>query len=471
MHRLTNSQRRDMVNQAKIAFVMIVKNEEENIRRCLKSIRQFAYDIIILDTGSKDRTVKYCRGYSANVTEMKWKGKWDFSKARNIVFDMARKTPAKWCFIIDADEWLSDRDDGDWLLRAAVMGLRDGSDGFQVRIHSFFKKIGLVGTWLPSVRLCRNNNEWKYTGSVHNQLSIHGRIGQIPCKVSHTGYDLSPEKALEKHKRSCTLLLQQVHETHGKASFPWFNLVKEYNSRGEWHKALRCVEHAMPILKEQGRLKRENVMCSIFHLASHAAIQVEVWDKAIDYARQGIEAIDDFPDFWFDLVQIYSIISDIEEMEKAYEKYVECVRKYAKGRMVFVQEVARCDYVGHAEYFRAAAYEHSGNIDKARECFRNAMKANPRWADPCLAAARMERLNEGDATEAIRLYGEAAQITPSGTNLAEMAEMLYLVGEKEKATTFMGWSKTRFELEDKPERAEKANEWLEIYGDKKEEVA
>ena len=164
------------------------------------------------------------------------------------------------------------------------------------------------------------------------------------------------------------------------------------------------------------------------------------------------------------MVKKFLAFFKIEKMEEACGHYIKSVAKYDKGQSFFCQEVTRYDYMGHMHFFRGTAYERTNDLEKAKECFREATKVNPGWADPFVAGARLLRVQGENPKEAVDLYGKAAMINPSGTNLAEMAEMLYLVGEKEKATTFMTWAGMRFGLEKRHSRQELAEEWIKKYG-------
>ncbi len=90
-----------------LSVCMIVKNEEEQIARCLASLKPVAGEIIIADTGSTDRTIDICRAFGAQVHDFTWTN--DFSEARN--FSMSKAT-GQWVLIHDADEVISPRDYG-----------------------------------------------------------------------------------------------------------------------------------------------------------------------------------------------------------------------------------------------------------------------------------------------------------------------------------------------------------------------
>ncbi|RKX21112.1 MAG: glycosyltransferase, partial [Candidatus Zixiibacteriota bacterium] len=84
-----------------ISACMIVKNEEELLPGCLDSIRDLVDEIIIVDTGSDDKTMEIARSYGAKIFEQPWEG--NFSKHRNYSMEQAT---SDWILIIDADEKL-----------------------------------------------------------------------------------------------------------------------------------------------------------------------------------------------------------------------------------------------------------------------------------------------------------------------------------------------------------------------------
>ena len=82
-----------------ISLCMIVKNEERVLGRCLESVQEIADEIIIVDTGSEDRTKEIAEKYHARVFEQEWQD--DFSRARNYSFSQAEMD---YCMWLDADD-------------------------------------------------------------------------------------------------------------------------------------------------------------------------------------------------------------------------------------------------------------------------------------------------------------------------------------------------------------------------------
>ena len=84
-----------------LSLCMITKNEENNLSRCLDCIKEFVDEIIIVDTGSTDKTVEIAKSYGAHIYHYDWNN--DFSKARNVSLQKATKD---WILVLDADEVL-----------------------------------------------------------------------------------------------------------------------------------------------------------------------------------------------------------------------------------------------------------------------------------------------------------------------------------------------------------------------------
>ena len=85
-----------------ISVCLITKNEEKFLSDCLQSIREIADEIILVDTGSTDRTVEIAGAFGCRVIHHEWQN--DFSLARNTGITAAN---GKWILCIDADERLS----------------------------------------------------------------------------------------------------------------------------------------------------------------------------------------------------------------------------------------------------------------------------------------------------------------------------------------------------------------------------
>jgi len=93
--------RNDNTPKPALSFTLIVKDEEKYIEGCLQSIQDIADEIVVLDTGSSDRTIEIVKRNNVKLHHFEWIG--DFSAARN---EALRYATGEWIFIIDADERL-----------------------------------------------------------------------------------------------------------------------------------------------------------------------------------------------------------------------------------------------------------------------------------------------------------------------------------------------------------------------------
>ena len=91
-------------NIPKLSLCMIVKNEEKLLPGCLESAKDFVDEIIIVDTGSTDKTIEIAKQYNAKIYEHPWEN--NFSKHRNQSISYAT---SDWILYLDADEELANQ--------------------------------------------------------------------------------------------------------------------------------------------------------------------------------------------------------------------------------------------------------------------------------------------------------------------------------------------------------------------------
>ena len=100
-----------------VSLCMIVKNEEDVLARCLESVSGLVDEIVIVDTGSADRTREIAEQFTSRVYDFAWID--DFAAARNYAFSLAEKD---YCMWLDADDVLLEAD------RAALETLKETLD-------------------------------------------------------------------------------------------------------------------------------------------------------------------------------------------------------------------------------------------------------------------------------------------------------------------------------------------------------
>ena len=154
-----------------ISAIIITKNEEASIGKCLDSI-SWVDEIIVLDSGSTDKTVKISKSYGAKVYTQSWKG---FGFQKNKALNLATK---KWILSIDADERVTDN------LRDYILSLNDNDNyAYSIKRNSYYCGRCLnYGGWGSDyvIRLFR-----KSTAKFSNELVHESVISRDPTKKVH----------------------------------------------------------------------------------------------------------------------------------------------------------------------------------------------------------------------------------------------------------------------------------------------
>ena len=163
---------------------MIVKNEEDVIARCLESAREIADEIVIVDTGSTDRTKERCARYTDKIFDFEWID--DFAAARNQSFAHAT---CDYCLWLDADDVISDADKKKFLdLKASL----ENEDVVFCRYHVAFDEQGNPTFSYYRERLIRRLSGLCWEGFVHECITPKGNLRYSDAAVCHRKLHASP---------------------------------------------------------------------------------------------------------------------------------------------------------------------------------------------------------------------------------------------------------------------------------------
>jgi len=198
----------------KISAAIITFNEELNIARAIESLR-CCDEIVVIDSGSNDRTIELARNHGARVIETHWRG---YAAQKNFASEACKHD---WVLSIDADEALSESLEGEiWQLK------KNGPsyDGYTMpRLAQYLGRWILHSGWYPDrkVRLF-NRTKAKWVGDyVHESVEVHGTTGHLETNLLH--YTCS---SLSEHLRTMdrytTLAAEQI--VSQKKKVKWRNM-------------------------------------------------------------------------------------------------------------------------------------------------------------------------------------------------------------------------------------------------------
>jgi len=195
--------------EVRLSQCMIVKNEEKNIERALAWAKPIAFEQIVVDTGSTDKTVEIAEKMGAKVFHFEWIK--DFSVAKNYALEQAT---GDWIAFLDADEYISSEDalklmdvlkkvhqnhnihNSVTMLSMPMIHLNDAGDALSV---------------YEQKRVFRNIKQIHYSGRIHEQLTAYGNIKEIDfITLMHTGYSETEHREKNKTIRNIDLLREEL---------------------------------------------------------------------------------------------------------------------------------------------------------------------------------------------------------------------------------------------------------------------
>ena len=155
---------------------MIVKNEEAVLGRCLDCVKQFADEIIIVDTGSMDSTKRIASKYTDKVVDFEWCD--DFSKARNFAFSLATKDYVMW---LDADDVLEYRE----IEKINQLKLNMVADTYMLKYATSFDQMGKPTFVYERERIIKNDKRAQWIGFVHEAIVPFGKVEHLDITIQH----------------------------------------------------------------------------------------------------------------------------------------------------------------------------------------------------------------------------------------------------------------------------------------------
>lgn len=160
---------------SKISLCMIVKNEEDVIERCLNSVKNFVDEIIVVDTGSTDKTKQVVKKFTDKIYDFVWCD--DFSKARNYAISKASYEYIMW---LDADDVVPEE------TQKFLIKLKPNltKDCYMLKYNVAFDNEKPTFSFYRE-RILKNDNRCKFIGAVHECITPFGKIERLDVAINH----------------------------------------------------------------------------------------------------------------------------------------------------------------------------------------------------------------------------------------------------------------------------------------------
>lgn len=199
-----------------LSVAIITLNEERNLPRCLESVGGLAEEIVVIDSGSTDKTREIARERGAQFEFHPWQG---HVAQKNFALHRCTR---QWVLSLDADEALSPELTA--LIRALFAGGEPREDGFWVNRRSFYLGDWIWHAWYPEWRLRlvrRERAEWRGLDP-HDKLETTGATARLDGDLLHY-----PFRDLQDHFHSTIIHARVVAESYAKEGrrFHWYLLL------------------------------------------------------------------------------------------------------------------------------------------------------------------------------------------------------------------------------------------------------
>jgi glycosyltransferase involved in cell wall biosynthesis len=292
----------------KVSLTMIVRDEEVNLPHCLGSVRGLFDEIVVVDTGSVDRTREIARDFGAKVFDFAWID--DFAAARNEALAHATGDYAFW---LDADDVVEPAE-REKLVRLLQKLTRGDEAAYVVRCACDPGADGVTGaTMVDHVRLfpLRRNVRWSYR--VHEQILPALNRARFPVRwtdlvVRHTG-STEPGLRARKLDRDVRILERELSERPDDP-FVLFNLGSIALDRRQWHEGLGFLERSLA-----GSAPSDSIVRKLFALIARAHQMMGNSQQALDTCARGLKLDPEDAELWFRKGQVHRRRGELAEAE------------------------------------------------------------------------------------------------------------------------------------------------------------
>ncbi|OLP15523.1 hypothetical protein BST81_25820 [Leptolyngbya sp. 'hensonii'] len=353
---------------------MIVKNEQQHLARCLASVKPHVDELVVVDTGSSDRTVEIARQYGARVAFFSWCD--DFAAARNFAID---QVSGDWILTLDADEELV-VDWADWRSQVAP----------EAETMAYWLQLTDVNqpiTPLSTMRLFRHTPALRYAGRYHESLRYQDSfVGSARTReltglqILHYGYEerLLDQKTLQRD----IPMLERIRLSGEMTLLLLLTLSDAYLRSNQLEAAQSCLSEAFERLSPHlltGEPPRDKTRLSaiLFAIGDDLLQHQQDFETALLVCRRGLEWFPTYPP----LVHLAGrLLQELGFPLGATAYFEQCLQLGRDGTYQQHEPFDRAFMTLWPAYDLGLLYLHLKDDARAAEAFKLALSFDPNYA-------------------------------------------------------------------------------------------
>jgi len=400
-----------------LSVCMIVKNEEKNLGECLQTVKDFADQVVVVDTGSTDRTVEIAEKCGIVIIRSDWRG--DFSYSRNISLSHAT---SRWILWLDADDRvpLSEVEK----FKSLKAALPD--QAFYLKVRNV--RPGGFGEQWYQLRIFPNHPEIRFERKVHEQVvfaikKLKMSVFQVDVRIDHVGYD-NPEIERQKALRNREILLSEFSRYLrdpayvGSIGDSYF-LTEDFEAAIQWYQRVLGIP--------DGERKQPDIFQQMPTSIALSYQRLGEWRNAHQWAEKAVEASPQKTDSLFLAAGLREKIGDPAGAAALYERIIQIPASYTSYAADPDGLTAR------SLIFLGKIYRKGKKFDEAERAFRMCIERYPQVLNSYSELGNL-LLEQGKLREAANLFmGSIKRHGGDSKSYFGLSKALALMGRLDEA--------------------------------------
>jgi tetratricopeptide (TPR) repeat protein len=408
----------------RVSLTMIVKNEEQNLPACLASAADLVDEVIVVDTGSTDRTKDVAARFGARIFDFPWIN--DFGAARN---EALRHATGDWILWLDADDRIDEPNRRKLRALFASLGPENGAYSFKCISHAS-SEAGSA-TEIEHVRLFRRHPQVRWEGRIHEQvLPSVERTGGVQKRtdvtIHHYGYQ-DPAERRRKLERDLRLLQMASAENPADA-LTLFHLGWTWDLLGNYQQALPVLGRFLQVAHPSLSVVRKG-----YNLVVRCLRNLGDREQALRFAQAGLALYPGDAELCFHTGQLLKERGEFAAAEACLRQLFEgpagqysavgddpAIRGY-KGRCALAEVYRDSGRLAEAEAQYRLVLAEQPDFIVAQICLSDVIMSRGKWDDAEALARQIER-RPGGALTATLLRARAHMFRKDFATARQLAE-------------------------------------------------